>query len=297
MFVKGLVLVTFFTQLYENFLGANNFAGIVASNSVGGSSSYKCRTQAQWNQLAKDSKAAGFKTIRIEGFECNALEMVSTAAAANNLQVLAGIYASKGTIDASLPQINNDVQTFRAAYKKFGAKRYVGLTIGNEVNDSVGKIMAKVYDVRGYLRSVGVTTPVSTAHIWVNIRDSPALCGADFVAANAHAFFDGNVKSAQAGDFIFNTVVPSLKKACPGKRIMISESGWPSRGNPNRAAKTSLNDEKAALASLNCASKRDKNVMVFAFEYDDQTWKSNDNERSFGIFGKNINLNDIFKPC
>lgn len=45
--------------------------------------------------------------------------------------------------------------------------------------------MAKVYDVRGYLGSVGVTTPVSTVHTWVDIRANPALCGADFVGANA----------------------------------------------------------------------------------------------------------------
>jgi len=102
---------------------------------------------------------------------------------------------------------SNEVQLFRAAYAKYGASRYAGLTIGNEVeynsveriflhthlkhfnshqvNDSTGNIMAKVYDVRGYLGSVGVTTPVSTVHTWVRIRNEPALCGADFVAANA----------------------------------------------------------------------------------------------------------------
>jgi hypothetical protein len=45
--------------------------------------------------------------------------------------------------------------------------------------------MAKVYDVRGYLGSIGVTTPVSTVHTWVFIRDNPSMCGADFVGANA----------------------------------------------------------------------------------------------------------------
>jgi putative flippase GtrA len=33
--------------------------------------------------------------------------------------------------------VSNDVQTFRDAFKKFGAKRYAGLTIGNEVSSSV----------------------------------------------------------------------------------------------------------------------------------------------------------------
>jgi hypothetical protein len=53
--------------------------------------------------------------------------------------------------------LSNDVQTFRAAYAKYGAGRYVGLTVGNEANDSVGNIMAKVYDVRGKAGTIVVT--------------------------------------------------------------------------------------------------------------------------------------------
>jgi len=274
----------------------NNFFGIATSNSIGGTGSYTCRTQAQWNTLANDAKNAGFHAIRVTGFDCNALDLASSAAASTGLQVLAGIFVS-GTIASGLTQINNDVQTFRAAYAKYGAGRYVGLTVGNEVNDSPGNIMAKVFDVRGYLGSVGVTTPVSTVHTWVNIRDNPALCGADFVGANAHAFYDGGRTSGQAGDFVFQTVVPALKAACPGKKIYISESGWPSRGGSNGVAVASTGDERNALLNLNCACRDDTSVSVFAFEYDDQVWKSNDNERSFGVFGK-FDLNgDVWAPC
>ena len=48
----------------------------------------------------------------------------------------------------------------------------------------------------------------------------------------------------------------------------------------------SINDEHDALVSLNCACLVDTNVSVFAFEYDDQLWKTSDNERSFGIVDK-----------
>ncbi|KAG6905208.1 hypothetical protein DXG01_004171 [Tephrocybe rancida] len=275
-------------------VATNYFAGIGASNSISGSSSYTCRTASQWNALASDAKNSGFKSIRIIGFDCNALDLASSAAAAAGIQILAGIYASGGTIAASITQINNDLQTFRAAYAKYGAGRYVGLTIGNEVNDSAGNIMAKVHDVRG---SVGVTTPVSTVHTWVAIRDSPALCGADFVGANAHAFYDGGRTSGQAGDFVFKTVVPALRAACPGKKLIITESGWPSRGGSFGAAVASVSDERNALLNLNCACRDDTNISVYGFEYDDQIWKENDNERSFGIFGKFNLLGDVFAPC
>ncbi|KAF8179906.1 glycoside hydrolase superfamily [Pholiota molesta] len=241
-----------------------------------------------WNQVASDAQSQGFGAIRIIGFDCNALDLASSAAASFGLQVMAGIYVET-TIAAGLTGINNDVQTFRAAYSTYGAGRYIGLTIGNEVNDSPDNIMAKAKCLpKGYLGSVGVSTPVSTVHTWVTIRDNPTLCGADFVGANAHAFYDGSVTSGQAGDFVFKTVDPALKAACPGKKIYITESGWASRGSNFGNAVASVTDEANALLNLNCACRDDTSISL---------WKANDNERSFGIFGK-IQLNGgAFAPC
>ncbi|KAF8999641.1 glycoside hydrolase superfamily [Cyathus striatus] len=234
--------------------GTNHFAGITAFNSAS-TRSFTCRTQAQWNTLAQDAKNQGFGSIWILGFDCNALDFASYAAAAVGIKVLAGIYF--GTVARSRTEIDNDVQTFRTAYAKYGAERYVGLTIGNEVDDTPRNIMAKVYDVRDYLATVGINVPVSTVHTWVQIRDNPVLCGADFVGANAKfAYFDGGYSSDQAGDFVFRLVVPSLRRACPGKKVYIIESGWPSRGPANHAAVPSVANERSA----------DTSVSVYAFE-------------------------------
>jgi len=131
------------------------------------------------------------------------------------------------------------------------------------------------------------------------------------------AFYDGNTVSDQTGNFVIHNVVPVLRSVCGGKQLFITEyvshgretsegeanifssirSGWPSRGNSNGVAVASLADERSALLNLNCACRDDTSVSVFAFEYDDQIWKGNDNERSFGIFGK-LDLNgDVFAPC
>ena len=56
---------------------------------------------SQWNQLAKDAKQQGFGAIRIEGFDCDALDRASSAAASVGIKVLAGIYASVRTIKQS----------------------------------------------------------------------------------------------------------------------------------------------------------------------------------------------------
>ncbi|KDR72816.1 hypothetical protein GALMADRAFT_142547 [Galerina marginata CBS 339.88] len=279
------LLAAAFALFVVPVLASNHFAGLTVSNSAGGVTSYTCRTQTQWNQLASDAKGKGFNAVRILGFDCNSLDMASSAAAAAGIKVMAGIWVSD-TIADSQTQIDNDVQTFRTAYAKYGASRFVGLTIGNEVNDTPSNIMAKVTSVKASLTSSGITTFVSTVHDWVTIRDNAAFCNADFIGANAHAFYDGNVGSNQAGSFLFNTVVPGLKNTCPGKKIYITETGWPSRGGNMGIAVASTVDEQNAISSINCACLTDTSISVYGFEYDDQLWKSNDNERSFGVFGK-----------
>lgn len=167
--------------------------------------------------------------------------------------------------------------------KKYGAGIIDGLTIGNEVSDTAMHIMQKVWDVRGYLNNViGYKGPVSTVHTWVNVMNNPILCDADRVTVNAHAFYDGHVVAAGAGDFINKVVLPNIKRVCAPytavKNIIITESGWPSRGGNFGVAVPSLANEQVALKSLNCAAK---NTKIFAFEADDSTWKSgNDNEKS-----------------
>ncbi|RDB22277.1 Cell surface mannoprotein MP65 [Hypsizygus marmoreus] len=275
---------------------SNHFAGITVSNSITGSSSYTCRTQAQWNELANNAKNSGFRSLRILGFDCGALDKASAAAASVGITVLAGIYVS-GTIASSIGSVNDDVQAFRRAYQQYGAGRYVGLTIGNEVNDNPTNIVNAMKTIRDHLRSVGVSTPVSTVHTWIEVRKNPIFCGGDFVGANAHAFFDGHVSPENAGDFVMKTVLPLLRATCPGKHVIISESGWPSRGAAVGTSYPSLSAERSTFLSLNCGCRDDASASVYAFEYDDQHWKTTDIERSFGIFGK-INLNgDVLAVC
>jgi exo-beta-1,3-glucanase (GH17 family) len=75
-------------------LGSNHFSGFNAANSIGNNGAYTCRTQAQWNQVANDARGLGMRSIRILGFDCNALELASSAAAQAGIQLMAGIYIS-----------------------------------------------------------------------------------------------------------------------------------------------------------------------------------------------------------
>lgn len=52
----------------------------------------------KWTDLANAARGAGFGSIRIEGFDCNALTLASSAAASAGLQVMAGIYFDVGKL-------------------------------------------------------------------------------------------------------------------------------------------------------------------------------------------------------
>ena len=80
--------------------------------------------------------------------------------------------------------------------------------------------------------------------------------------------------------------------------VCVVRSGWPSRGAANGRAVASVDDAKNALLNLNCACRDDRGVPVYAFEGDDQNWKGDDRERSFGIlFNKYNLLGEVFAPC
>ncbi|KAF9535726.1 glycoside hydrolase superfamily [Crepidotus variabilis] len=273
-------------------LAGNNFHGLAASNSQGGIATYTCRTQEDWDSLARSTKDNGFGSLFISGLDCDALHSASRAAIKTGLTVLPAIFIH-GTVANSESDINNGVQMFVSAVSEFGAGLYEGFLVGNEANDNTPNIVNKVDSVRGALRSAGINTPVSTTHTWVRVRDEPALCG-DFVFANAHAFYDGGRTAAEAGDFVYGTVIPALKEKCPGKPIYITESGWPSQGGSNGIAVASPQAESNALSGLICAASKDRDVKLYAFEADNQAWKSTDVDKNFGILGK---VGDAFNTC
>jgi len=268
--------------------GTNNFYGIdISSFTANG----QCRDADHWDAIVSNAKNNGYQRFRIYGNDCGTTFDLATASARKfGLPVMIGIWVD-GTIANSIPKINQDVGAFIDAVNKYGADSIDGLTVGNEVADTPMNIMQKVWDVRGYLHNViGYKGPISTVHSWVEVMNNPVLCDADRVTVNAHAFYDGNVQASGAGDFIGDVVIPNIKRVCAPyaavNNIIITESGWPSRGPNLGAAVPSLANEQAALKSLNCAAKSNK---IIGFEAEDSPWKGgSDNEKSFGILNKGI---------
>ena len=109
--MKTLYFLTSLVLTSISVRGANHFAGFALSNSDTGTAAYTCRTQdqvseafrfswlywypgIQWNTIAIDAKSSGFKSIRLTGFDCGALDLASSAAALHGLTILAGLFYS-----------------------------------------------------------------------------------------------------------------------------------------------------------------------------------------------------------
>jgi exo-beta-1,3-glucanase (GH17 family) len=70
--------------------------------------------------------------------------------------------------------------------------------------------------------SAGYTGPVVAVDTFIAIYNNPALCDAsDYIAANAHAYFDGNVAASGAGAWV-SQQAQKLSSICGGKDVLIT---------------------------------------------------------------------------
>jgi len=127
-----------------------------------------------------------------------------------------------------------------------------------------------INDARQKLAAVGYNGPVGTVDTVPATVDNPTLCqNSDYAMVNCHAFFDPNTAAADAGTFV-KSQLQQVAQACPGKKIILTESGWPSSGDANGKAVPSPDNQKAALQSLRNTFGNSL-VLFSAF---DSAWKS-----------------------
>ena len=115
--------------------------------------------------------------------------------------------------------------------------------------------------------------PVTTADVYSIMRDHPNVMSAcDVILVNYYPYWEGkDVNNAVA--YVHALHQEMIVKA-GGKEVIVSESGWPSDGNPIGDAVASL--ENACFYNLNFVSwARAENVKYFIFEAFDESWKAN----------------------
>lgn len=226
------------------------------------SSSGGCKSASE---VASDlEKLTGFDVIRIYGVDCDQVANVY-AAKSSSQKLFLGIYDVSdisGGLESIKSGINSDWDCVDT------------ISIGNELVNSgeasVSEVKSYVDQAKSTLSGYGYTGPVVSVDTFIAVLDNPGLCDvSDYIAINAHAFFDSTCTASNAGEWALSTL-QSVSSACSGKKVVITESGWPSQGSSNGDAVPGSSQQESAISALKSSVGND--VILFT-AYND-LWKS-----------------------
>lgn len=213
---------------------------------------------------------SGYDTIRLYGVDCDQITKVSAAlqSSGKNTKLFLGIFSlenAQAETQTLITAINGNwglVSAINVGNEL--VNQFIGSHPGDEgaISAYVGKVTGAVNQARSQLRSAGYTGPVVTVDTMVAMKKHIELCTAsDFCAINCHAFFDGGVNHDGAGPFVLDWA-QQISAAAGGKLTVVTESGWPSRGDPKNKAVPSPSNQAAAVSSLK--SSFGQNIIIYS---------------------------------
>lgn len=223
------------------------------------------------------SKLSEYSVIRIYGVDCDQVKKV-TDALGDNQKVMLGLF--------EVGNVENDLKTMKDGVNGNWDKVH-SVSIGNELVNGGQAKPSEVKDMvskgKSTLKSFGYNGPVVAVDTFIATIDNPELCDVgDYIAINAHAYFDGNVDASGAGKWL-KEQISRVKDTCGGdKKIYVTESGWPSKGDTNGKAVPSPENLKTAIKSI----KNEVGDQVCLFSAFNDMWKSPgylNVEQSWGI--------------
>jgi exo-beta-1,3-glucanase (GH17 family)/cellulose synthase/poly-beta-1,6-N-acetylglucosamine synthase-like glycosyltransferase len=193
-------------------------------------------------------------------------ELVPGIAAEFGMKVTLGIW-----IDKDEARNEREIQSALALARRYSNVN--ALVVGNETTLRAEKSVPELMKIIQRVKRQS-PVPVTTGEIWTVWIDHPELASAvDFIAAHILPYWEG-VKANQAVDQAIYAY-DKLRRAHPGKRIVIAEFGWPSGGYNMHNADPGRMEEAMVLRDFVARADAygiDYNV-IEAF---DQPWKTNE---------------------
>ncbi|KAI5460271.1 glycoside hydrolase superfamily [Mariannaea sp. PMI_226] len=193
--------------------------------------------------------AGHYSLVRIYGTDCDQIVNVYNAAKKVGIKKL---YLGIWNINDAAAEAKKIIDGIHGDWKIVST-----VSVGNELVNSGGaspeQVVAAVNQVRSILRAAGYQGPVVTVDTFNAVAAHPELCEAsDHCAINAHAFFDATITADQAGPWLAKTV-ENIKSVAPGKKIIVTESGWPHQGTANGQAVPGPSQQLEAINSIKSA--------------------------------------------
>ncbi len=193
-------------------------------------------------------------------------ELIPAIAAQFGLKVTLGIWIDKNEI-----RNEQEIQSAIALARRY--RNVNAIVVGNETTLRAEKTVDELSKIIQRVKRLS-PVPVTTGEIWTVWIDHPELASSvDFIAAHILHYWDGLPADKIVGLTI--DAYDKLRRAHPGKRVVIAEFGWPSAGynmlkaNPGQVEQASILREFVGRAE---AHGIDYNI-IEAF---DQPWKTNE---------------------
>lgn len=230
-----------------------------------------CKTLDEVKSDFEDLTTYG--VIRLYGVDCSQVEYVLQAKSSDQ-KLFLGVYY----MDA----IAAGVAEIASAIESYGSwDDVMTVSIGNELVNSgeasVETVGSYIETGRTALTAAGYSGPVVSVESFAAFLNNPGLCDYnDYVACNAHAYFDSTCTAENAGSWLMDQI-EYLWGICDGaKDVLITESGWPSQGDTNGVAVPSKTNQEVAVAAIK-ESCGDDTILFTAFN---DYWKA---DGSYGV--------------
>lgn len=220
----------------------------------------------------------------VRSFSCTeGNELIPKIAHEKGLKTLVGAWISDDE-EQNEKEIKALIDLTKAGYVDIVA-------VGNEVLLRQDLPKEKLLEYIRRIKEALPNVPVGCVDTYYQLYENPDLVEAcDIVLANCYPFWEGS--DIEEAPRYLEQMYALTKKVAKDKPVMITETGWPNRGdNTNQAAPSNLNAIKYFINVNNWREKYDINL--FYFSSFDESWKvrhEGDVGQSWGIWDKNENI-------
>ena len=221
----------------------------------------------------------------IRSFSCTGgNELIPQIASQKGLKTLVGAWISNDK-ERNEKEIQSLINLAKAGLVNIAA-------VGNEVLHR-GEISEQ--ELLQYINRVRQALPdsiqVGYVDAYYQFLDRPALVDVcDIILANCYPFWEG-ANNLYAISYIDN-MIELTQNIAKGKKVIVTESGWPTTGQKVEAAEPSLLNAMKYFISVQKWAKS-KNIELFYFSSFDESWKEKEEGAvgaRWGIWDKDENL-------
>ena len=146
--------------------------------------------------------------------------------------------------------------------------------VGNEVLYRKELSEAELLDYINKVKQQIPGTPVGYVDAYYEFTDRPTLAEAcDVILANCYPYWEGC--HVDYSFLYMKEMYQQAVKAAKGKKVIITETGWPSSGGAFEASEASMNNFLKYYANAQQWAKNE-DVELFYFSSFDESWKTGD---------------------